>query len=57
MVPSARSDVYVSLLGVALGAILIGTLLMALVMRRYDFSPKATGLMTAPEAAAALAIA
>jgi hypothetical protein len=53
MVPTARSDVYVSLLGVALGAILIGCLLLALVMRRYEFkvtAPKLAGLVTPPAA-------
>jgi hypothetical protein len=55
MVPSARSDVYVSLLGVALAAILIGTLLMALVMNRYEFKTSPTGLLTAPAVPTALA--
>ncbi len=59
MVPTARSDVYGSLLGVALGTILIGCILLALVMRRYDFKvtapklaaltvPTATGATLAP---------
>lgn len=41
MVASARSDIYVALLGVALGAILLGCLLLALVMNKYGFSTKA----------------
>ncbi len=37
MVPTARSDVYVTLLGVSMAAILIGCILLGLVMRRDDF--------------------
>lgn len=41
MVPKAKSDIYVALLGVSLGAMLIGMLLLALVLRRYDWQTKA----------------
>lgn len=40
MVPTAKSDIYVTLLGVALGAIVVGSLFLALVMNRYGFSTK-----------------
>lgn len=37
MVPKAKSDVWVALLGVSLGAIMIGALLLVLVLNRYEF--------------------
>ncbi len=40
LVQSPKSDIYVALLGVALGAILIGCLLMAILFGRYGFSTK-----------------
>ena len=41
MVPKAKSDIYVALLGVSLGAMLLGMLLLTLVLRRYEFQTKA----------------
>ena len=52
MVPSARSDIYVALLGVALGAIVIGCILLALVMNRYEFKMKAAQVTASPAAIA-----
>ncbi len=52
MVAKPKSDVYVALLGVSLGAILIGMLLLALVLRRYDFQTQAAWNTPAPTATA-----
>ncbi|GAC1472613.1 MAG: hypothetical protein NVSMB9_20010 [Isosphaeraceae bacterium] len=43
-VQSPRSDIYVALLGVALGAMLLGCLLLLLVWNRYGLSTKVAGL-------------
>jgi hypothetical protein len=43
MVQTPRSDVYVALLGVSLGAILIGSILLMMVWQRYG-SIKAAAL-------------
>lgn len=39
-VQTPKSDIYVVLLGVALGAIILGCILLTLVFKRYDFSTK-----------------
>ncbi len=41
LVQAPRSDIYVAMLGVALGAILLACLLMLLVLWRYDFKVNA----------------
>ena len=46
-VQAAKSDIYVVLLGIALGAILIGCLLLGLLMNSYGFQRKPT-VMNAP---------
>ena len=48
MVPKAKSDVYVTLLGVSLGAILLGCILLALVLKQYNFETKAAQLSAPP---------
>ena len=45
-VQTPRSDIYVAMLGIALGAILLGWLLLVLVLNRYEFKVKATALAT-----------
>ena len=55
MVPTARPDIYVALLGVALGAIVIGCLLLVLVLGRYDWSTKVSARLGDAPPAAALA--
>jgi hypothetical protein len=40
LVQSPKSDIYVALLGIALGAILLSCLLMAMLFGRYGFSTK-----------------
>jgi hypothetical protein len=52
-VQAPRSDVYVALLGVALGAMVLGCLLLAIVLKRYDFTIKAAA--STPPAQTALA--
>jgi hypothetical protein len=48
-VQTPRSDIFVVLLGVSLGAIVLGCLLLLLVLNRYGFSSKATAMAeTAP---------
>ncbi len=46
-----KSDIYVVLLGISLGAILISCILMIVIFGRYDFSTKVSAI--APAAAAA----
>jgi hypothetical protein len=53
-VQSPKSDIYVVLLGVSLGAILVSCIIMIVVFYRYGFSTKVSAI--AP-AAAATAIA
>ena len=55
-VQSPKSDIFVVLLAISLGAILIGCLLLALVMARYDFKTKPTA-MNSGSPAAGLAMA
>lgn len=43
-VQAPKSDVYVALLGVALGAILLGCLFLILLLNRYEFKTKAAAL-------------
>jgi hypothetical protein len=54
LVQSPKSDIYVVLLGVSLGAILVSCIIMIVVFYRYGFSTKVSAI--AP-AAAATAIA
>ena len=37
-VATPKSDIYVTLLGVALGAMILATLLLTLLLNRYEFS-------------------
>jgi hypothetical protein len=53
-VQSPQSDIYVVLLGVALGAMILGCLLLVLVLNRYEFKTKVAALSPAPPTAAAL---
>jgi hypothetical protein len=52
-VQAPKPDIYVALLAIALGAMLIGCLLMVLILNAYDFELKATAV--APPAGPALA--
>ena len=54
-VQAPKSDIFVALLGVALGAILLGFLLMLLEWRKYDFALKAAMAPSAPRSIGSLA--
>jgi len=43
-VQAPKSDIFVVMLAISLGAILIGCLLLTLVMNRYDFKIKPTAM-------------
>jgi hypothetical protein len=47
-VQAPKSDIYVALLGISLGAILLATLLMALLFSQYGFSTKVSANGTPP---------
>ena len=40
-VQTPKSDVFVTMLGIALGAIVLGCFLLILLLKRYDFQTKA----------------
>ncbi len=52
LVQTPKSDVFVALLGVSLGAILLGCILLALHLNRYEFQTKVSAL--SPPASATL---
>jgi hypothetical protein len=54
LVQSPKSDIYVVLLGISLGAIVISCILMLILLGRYEFKTKVSAL---PPAVAASAIA
>jgi hypothetical protein len=47
LVQSPKSDIYVVLLGVSLGAIFIATILMIILLSRYGFSTKVAAVAPA----------
>jgi hypothetical protein len=47
-VQAPKSDIYVAMLGVALGAIVLATLLMTLLFSRYSFSTKVSAASSPP---------
>jgi hypothetical protein len=51
LVQSPKSDIYVAMLGIALGAIIIACLLMTILFSKYSFSTKVSGLMAPSQAA------
>lgn len=50
-VQAPKSDIYVVMLAISLGAILLGCLLLGLVMNRYDFKIKPTARLDSPSGA------
>jgi hypothetical protein len=54
VIQSPKSDIFVVLLGISLGAIVLGCLLLTLVFSRYGFSTK-VGAISTPAAALAIA--
>jgi hypothetical protein len=53
-VQTPKSDIYVALLGIALGAMIIGCLLLVWILKGYDFSTKVATL-TPPSSSVARA--
>jgi hypothetical protein len=51
VIQTPKSDIFVVMLGIALGAILLGCLLMTLVLSRYGFSTKVSAVSSPPQAA------
>jgi len=47
-VQAPKSDIYVALLGISLGAILLATLLMVMLFSQYSFSTKVSANATPP---------
>jgi hypothetical protein len=39
-VQAPKADIYVAMLGIALGAMFVGTILLVLILARYDFKTK-----------------
>jgi len=52
LVQAPRSDIFVAMLGVALGAMILGCLLLALKLNEYGFELKASALAPPPPSAA-----
>lgn len=48
LVQSPKSDIYVALLGVALGAIIVSCLLMVMLFSNYGFSTKVSSVASLP---------
>ena len=49
---SPKSDIFVALLGIALGAILISCILMFVMLYRYNFSTKVSAVVPSASATA-----
>jgi hypothetical protein len=47
-VQKPKSDIYVAMLGVALGVTFLATILLALLMNRYEWKVNPPGLLSAP---------
>jgi hypothetical protein len=50
-VQAPKSDIYVAMLGIALGAMFVGTILLVLILARYDFKTKVSSNTAATLAA------
>jgi hypothetical protein len=48
LVQSPKSDIFVVMLGIALGAIVLGCILMLIMFSRYSFSTKVSALSQPP---------
>lgn len=54
-VQTPKSDIYVVMLAIALGAMFVGSILLTLILARYEFKMKVSAL-SAPPASSALAL-
>jgi len=56
VIQSPKSDIFVVMLGIALGAIIVGCILMTIVLSRYSFSTKVSmSAVSAPPGAVSIA--
>jgi len=55
-VQTPKSDIYVALLGIALGAMILGCLLLVLILNAYEFKTKVSALTPPPSTSLALAL-
>ena len=53
-VSTPKSDIYVVMLSIALGAMFLGSLLLVMILSRYDFKLKVAGLDALPRATSQL---
>jgi hypothetical protein len=51
-VQAPKSDIYVAMLSIALGAMFVGTILLVLILARYDFKTKVSSTTSSAPAAA-----
>ena len=49
LVQSPKSDIFVVMLGIALGAVVLGCILMLIMFGRYSFSTKVSALPQPPQ--------
>ncbi len=54
-VQTPKSDIYVALLGISLGAMILGCLLLVLILNSYEFKTKVSALTVPPSTSLALA--
>jgi hypothetical protein len=54
-VQTPKSDIYVALLGIALGALIFGAILLLLILNSYEFKTKVSALPAPPSTSLALA--
>ena len=52
LVQSPKSDIFVVMLGIALGSIVLGCLLMLIMFSRYNFSTKVSAVSQTPQVTA-----
>lgn len=51
-VQAPKSDIFVVMLGIALGSMVLGSLLLVMLLGRYEFKTKVSALSTPPSASA-----
>jgi hypothetical protein len=56
LVQTPKSDIYVTLLGIALGAMILGCILLLLILNRYEFQTKVSDRNAPPRALLARAL-
>jgi hypothetical protein len=55
-VQTPKSDIYVTLLGIALGAMILGCILLVLILNRYEFKTSVSMLAPLPRISGSLAL-